>query len=261
MNPNDLVALSNIRTDMGDLDELRSSIAAAGIQIPIIYYRVGDLNVVKDGHRRLKCVQQINADAPVITDVPVIEVPAPDNEDELALFQLVAAKDGLRKPLNPIEEARAIESLLINRSGKEVAEVLGKSTSYVSRRHRLVGLHPDFQAAVISGKLDVRVAEQLLTLSPEAAADPVLRKSLIAAKTVRAVKTKVVAANAATQAVQEGEGPEIDIDPLLIALREEAKLKVTAATSALKELEAVYRMVDEKPSLASVREAMNWITW
>jgi len=293
VQPNDLVCLNNIRTDYGDLTELCHSIAMVGVKVPILYYRVGDLNVVKDGHRRLRCVQIINLahsldtdDSPTIhaalrellagafiqmvglkdialrvpiDDVPTIEVPAPSDEGEVALFQLVAARDGLRKPLNPMEESRAISTLLETRTGQEVAQVLGKSEAFVSRRHRLTDLHPDFQDAVAKGELDPRAAEQLLTLSPEAAQDPVLRRSLIAAGTVRKIRIKVLAANAAQSLPVSTSEMRIDVDPLLLALREEAKLKVTAAVGALRDLESIYKQVDEKPSLDPVRDAMAWI--
>jgi hypothetical protein len=295
MNPNALTTLSNIRTDYGDLTELCHSIAMVGVEIPILYYEMGGLNVVKDGHRRLRCVQIINAAHDVdsgdsadihaalkegglldgafiqivnlraishrgpITDVPIVRVDPPSNEGDVALFQLVAARDGLRKPLNPMEEARAIATLLKSKSGQDVAKAIGKSEPYVSRRHRLTTLHPDFQEAVAKGEIDPRAAEQLLTLSPRAAEDETLRKSLIAARTVRKIRTKVLAANAAvTQIHSSGEGEVIEVDPLMIALREEAKLKLSMAVNAVRELKAVYDQVDEKPSLGSLAEALAW---
>ena len=295
MGPDEFVVVSNIRTDYGDLTELAHSIAMVGVEVPILYYRQDGLNVVWDGHRRLRCVRIVNTahametrnsaaiynglkDAGLldgasiqmvnlkditlrvpVTDIPAIEVPAPDSDEDLALFQLIAAKEGLRKPLNPIEEAQAIRILLKGRSGQEVAHVLGKSEAYVSRRHRLVDLHPEFQAAVAEGRLEPRSAEQLLTLSQDAMEDEDLRRSLIAAKTGRKIRTKVLAANAAAQVVAEGEGEEITIDPLMIALREEAKLKVAAAVSAVKELHEVYQEVDQKPSLTELVSATKWL--
>lgn len=297
MHPSEFLLVHNVRTDYGDLTELCHSIAMVGVQVPILYYRRDNLNVVKDGHRRLLCVDIVNLahhlkeqgaltsavlygrikelgwldNAHInlinlkdvglripITDVPAIEVPAPQDEADIAMFQLVSAKDGLRKPLNTIEEADAIHTLLGTMSGKEVAQLLGKSEAYVSRRHRLIALHPDFQQALIDGKLEPRAAEQLLSLSPEAAEDETLRKSLIAAKTYRQVGLKVRAANVVGEGAK-GEAKAIDIDPLLLALREEAKIKAARATAALQELEAIYQKVDEKPDLSGVKEAMKWL--
>lgn len=291
MNPDDLVTISNVRKDYGDMTELTHSVAMTGVQVPILYYVMDGLNVVKDGHRRLLAVKMVNlahevgGDSPEIyraikeagylgsasiqmiglkdvalrvpiTDIPAIEVAPPEGKGDVALFQLVASRDGLRKPLNPMEEAQAISTLLESRSGADVAEAIGKSEPYVSRRHRLTTLHPEFQAAVASGELEPRAAEQLLTLQNDD--DPELRKSLIAAKTVRAIKTKVIAANAIKGAVG-GEGEELEVDPLMIALREEVKLRASMAVTALRELKAIYEQVDEKPPLDRVRDAAQWM--
>lgn len=273
------------------MTELTHSVAMTGVQVPILYYVMDGLNVVKDGHRRLLAVKMVNlahevgGDSPEIyraikeagylgsasiqmiglkdvalrvpiTDIPAIEVAPPEGKGDVALFQLVASRDGLRKPLNPMEEAQAISTLLESRSGADVAEAIGKSEPYVSRRHRLTTLHPEFQAAVASGELEPRAAEQLLTLQNDD--DPELRKSLIAAKTVRAIKTKVIAANAIKGAVG-GEGEELEVDPLMIALREEVKLRASMAVTALRELKAIYEQVDEKPPLDRVRDAAQWM--
>lgn len=291
MKPDDFVIVSNVRKDYGDITELTHSIAMTGVQVPILYYRMDDLNVVKDGHRRLIAARIINlacevgADSPSIhgaikeagyldnasiqlvglkdiilrgpvTDIPAIEVDPPREDGDVALFQLIASRDGLRKPLNPMEEAQAISILLRSRSGAKVAEAIGKSEPYVSRRHRLVNLHPDFQAAVASGELDPRAGEQLLVLKDDS--NPELRRSLIAAKTVRSIKAKVIAANA-IGGVSQGEGEELEIDPLMIALREEVKLKASMAVNALNELRVVYEEVDQKPPLDKVKEAIGWI--
>lgn len=291
MKPDDFVIVSNVRKDYGDITELTHSIAMTGVQVPILYYRMDDLNVVKDGHRRLIAARIINlacevgADSPSIhgaikeagyldnasiqlvglkdiilrgpvTDIPAIEVDPPREDGDVALFQLIASRDGLRKPLNPMEEAQAISILLRSRSGAKVAEAIGKSEPYVSRRHRLVNLHPDFQVAVASGELDPRAGEQLLVLKDDS--NPELRRSLIAAKTVRSIKAKVIAANA-IGGVSQGEGEELEIDPLMIALREEVKLKASMAVNALNELRVVYEEVDQKPPLDKVKEAIGWI--
>lgn len=291
MGPDDFVTVSNIRYDYGDLTELTHSIAMTGVQVPILYYVMDGLNVVKDGHRRLLIARLINLACQVggnssqihhalkeegyldnafiqlvglkditlrgpVTDIPAIEVEPPKDDGDIALFQLVASRDGLRKPLNPMEEAQAIAALLKSRSGAQVAEAIGKSEPYVSRRHRLTTLHPDFQSAVAYGEIEPRAAEQLLTLQDDN--DPELRKSLIAARTVRSIKTKVLAANAIRDVVQE-DGEELEVDPLMIALREEVKLKASMAVTAMNELRVIYEEVDEKPPLTKVKAATSWL--
>jgi len=299
LDPNDLVSLGNVRRDYGDISNLLLSIEYTGIRVPLTYYPEGDRNILWDGHRRLLCVKIINVvhnikendpgiharaiydhlildNASVnvsilgdvghqpIEDVPVFKMAPPKGSSYAAEFQLVCAAEGLRAPLNPIDESRAMAELLgMGKKGSYVAQLLGKSESYVSRRSRLIELHPDFKAAIASGDLSPRAAEELLTLEDDT--DESLRKSIIGATTQRRIRVKVAAANAAHKIEHQ---PALDIveqdlgvaDPLTLLQREEARLAVEEACKSMHRAYTLYSLVDKKPDIESLQEVASWLT-
>jgi len=297
MKPSDLVSLGNARRNYGDLSELLASIQFAGIQKPIVYYVKEDMNVIWDGHRRLRCVQILkeiltgrtqnpdatgadiypslsldNAALSIFTiadlpgrdfdDVPVTKRAAPKNPAGVIEFQLICAADGLRNSLNPIEEARAMMTLIgMGKKLSYVASILGKSEAYVSRRSRLVNLHPDFKKAIESGDLSPRAAEEILTL--EDASNEQLRQSIIGAKTQRRIKAKVAAANTAQQMKQQPalmKEAEMGVDdPLILLHREELNIAIREAGVALKKAEGLYEAVDVKPDLNELKGVATWL--
>jgi len=295
MDPNSLVTLGNIRRDYGNLTDLLISINYSGIKVPIAYYPHEGQNVVWDGHRRLRCVQilrrirtlrtqgiddsgnilkdlQINGyldnafldvfaikelPGTVIEDIPAIELKPPRGSADAIEFQLVCAADGLRDPLNPIEEARAMKELMaLGKSASYIASVLGKSESYVSRRSRLIDLHPDFKKAVEAGDLSPRAAEEVLTLEDDS--DGELRKSIIGAKTQRRIKAKVAAANAALHLQKQPslESEPLGVDPLVLLEREELKARIREVVKSLQKIKQVY---DGQADLSELREAIRWL--
>ena len=293
------VSAGNVRTDMGDLTDLVLSIAHRGVLEPVRYYKVGDQKVLWDGHRRLRSVAIINSihkkreEMPDVSalglynnlkslglldnaclsmaaipnvhnrvdGVPSVESLPPKDSAERIEYQLLSAAAGLRKPLNVLEEANALRRLLEEGwSLEQVAEVIGKSDSYVSRRSRLPELHPDFQRALAEGSIAPRTAERLLSLDPRAVENEGVRKAIIAARTFRAVSQKVDAANASLDL--EGEEfsvSSIDEDPLLLVTREEARARLREAVEAIEKLKGAYDRSDVKPDLQQVREAVRWL--
>ena len=296
MNPYDLVSLGNVRCDYGDITNLLLSIEHVGIKVPLAYYPEEDRNILWDGHRRLLCVKIINSvhdirendpdvgpkaiynqllleDASLswtvlkdvghqlIDDVPVIELQPPEGSSYAAEFQLVCAAEGLREPLNPIDEAQAISNLLATKSGTYVAQLLGKSESYVSRRSRLIDLHPDFKEAIASRELSPRAAEEILTLEDDS--DEALRQSIIGAKTQRRIKVKIAAANAALHMEQQPSFIEQDLgvaDPLILLQREEARIAVEDACKAMYRAHELYQEVDKKPDIGPLQVYASWLT-
>ncbi|MCK9600260.1 MAG: hypothetical protein M0R06_14545 [Sphaerochaeta sp.] len=293
------VSAGNVRVDLGDLTDLVLSIAHRGVLEPVRYYKIGDQAILWDGNRRLRSVAIINAlhakrqeipdvsalglynhlkslgllddvcfsmaAIPSITgpveNVPSTESLPPANSAQRIEYQLLSAAAGLRKPLNALEEANALRQLLEEGwSLEQVGAVIGKSDSYVSRRSRLPELHPDFQKALAEGKIAPRTAECLLTLDPRATQNENVRKSLIAARTFRAVNQRVEAANASLDLEGEDFSAEsIDEDPLLLVTREEARLRLREAVDAIEKLKGAYVRADIKPDLTGIKEAIHWL--
>jgi len=297
MDPSSLITLGNIRRDYGNLTDLLISINYSGIKVPIAYYPHEGQNVVWDGHRRLRCVQilrrirtlrtqgvedsgdilkdlQVNGyldnafldvfaikelPGTVIEDIPAIELKPPRGSADAIEFQLLCAADGLRAPLNPIEEARAMKELMaLGKSPSYIASVLGKSESYVSRRSRLIDLHPDFKKAIESGDLSPRAAEEILTLEDDS--DEGLRRSIIGTKTQRRIKAKVAAANAMLHLQQqptiEPDTKPLGLDPLVLLEREQLKGYIREAIKLLQKIKQLY---DGQVSLDELREATRWL--
>lgn len=261
MNPNRLVSEGNARRDYGDLTNLVQSICFRGVVVPVTYYTVGDRTVLWDGHRRVRAVQIINHVQGVkgsrarykalqearlldnatiemtslgkiehgpIDDIPAIEAPPPIDSTEALRYQLLSAAEGLREPLNPMDEAHALAQLVLESGVAEVARDIGKSESYVSRRSRLVDLHRDFQEAVADGRLSPRAAEALLTAPP---LDSEAREALIAAKTYRKITDRVAAMTASGEA--ETDVTPVGDDPLIEAYRHERDTLIEQVVSGL----------------------------
>lgn len=261
MNPNRLVSEGNARQDYGDLTNLVQSICFRGVVVPVTYYTVGDRTVLWDGHRRVRAVQIINHVQGVkgsrarykalqearlldnatiemtslgkiehgpIDDIPAIEAPPPIDSTEALRYQLLSAAEGLREPLNPMDEAHALAQLVLESGVAEVAQDIGKSESYVSRRSRLVDLHRDFQEAVADGRLSPRAAEALLTAPP---LDSEAREALIAAKTYRKITDRVAAMTASGEA--ETDVTPVGDDPLIEAYRHERDTLIEQVVSGL----------------------------
>ena len=295
MNPDELVSLGNVRRDLGDLSSLLLSIDRLGVLVPVVTYRQGEQVVIWEGHRRIRCAQIVNLtwsyrtthsetysepkalhkflserglldSASVsldaldqvghnepIRDVVTVERDKPKTDSAAIQFQLLSNDSDLRRNLNPMDEAVALTTLLASKPIKAVAEMVSKSESYVSRRSRLVELHPDFQEAVRKGDLAPRAAEELLTL--DKGADEVLRKSLIGAKTTRAIKRQVTAANAAIQNKRQEPirvTESLGQDPL-------TALGNLLAQEAVVILNRLHSSVTEDVDLTRVKEAAKWL--
>jgi len=293
MNPDELVSLGNVRRDLGDLSSLLLSIDKHGVLVPVVVYRQGDQVVIWEGHRRIRCAQIVNvawgyrkANGEVepkvlhrflsrlglldsasvsldaleqvghndsIRDVVTVERDKPKSDGAAIQFQLLSNDAELRRNLNPMDEAIALTTLLASKPVKTVAEMVSKSEAYVSRRSRLVELHPDFQEAIRKGDLAPRAAEELLTL--DKGADEVLRKSLIGAKTARAIRRQVAAANAAMQNKRQEPIQVVENlgqDPL-------TALGNALAQEAIVILNRLHSSVTEDVDLTRVKEAAAWL--
>lgn len=64
-----------------ELGELKESIAAVGIQVPLTVYKDGTKYVLVDGERRWRCSRKLN-----LKEVPVIVLPKPDKLNNLLMM-------------------------------------------------------------------------------------------------------------------------------------------------------------------------------
>ncbi|MBF0383270.1 MAG: ParB/RepB/Spo0J family partition protein [Magnetococcales bacterium] len=118
--------------DKDSLNELSKSIREHGILQPILLRKDGDKNIIVAGERRFKAA--IQGKLETIPAIFTTGKPA-----EIALVENL-----LREDLTPLEEAKAMERLIIeqNYNNKEIAAFLGKGASTISETLSILKL-PD----------------------------------------------------------------------------------------------------------------------
>ena len=127
----------HLRTDLGPLDGLISSISERGLIHPIIVRPTDDQFSLVTGMRRLKACKRLGW-----RKVPchILRI------DERGSFELALIENLQRKSMNPVEEARAFGRYVQDYGYGGVSELgkrIGKSEEYVSMRLRLLALPED----------------------------------------------------------------------------------------------------------------------
>lgn len=147
--------------DDGEIERLAGSIRAHGQLHPIRVRWDNEIErwIIVTGERRWR--------ATVAAGLPAIDcffVDGEVTENELREQQLV--ENLLRSDLKPLEEAKAIQSLmeLNNWNGKQVAEALRVTTSRVSRSLALLDLPAEIQQQVDAGTLPKSSAYEISKL-------------------------------------------------------------------------------------------------
>jgi ParB family chromosome partitioning protein len=167
------------------LVELSESIKENGIIQPIVVTPKDNKFMIIAGERRYKAAKLAN-----IKEVPAIVRDIP--EDKILEFALI--ENIQREDLLPIEEARALSSLLenLNLSKTELAKRVGKSRSYVSNMVRLLDLTKYIQGLLEEDKLKMGHARALLPIiekdNVNQIADEIVKKDLSVRQVEKLVK-------------------------------------------------------------------------
>lgn len=138
------------------LQELADSIREQGIIQPIVVRPINnDRYEIIAGERRWRAAQLAN-----LSEIPVIIRHVPD-ESAIAMALIENIQ---RENLNPIEEAMALQKLMVEfaMTHQEVANAVGKSRSGISNLLRLLELDPEVKTFVEEGKLSLGHAKVLL---------------------------------------------------------------------------------------------------
>lgn len=148
------------RFPIGELEELKTSVAKEGILQPILVRQVGDRYQVVAGERRLRAAQDLE-----LKGIPGILVDVPDER----LLEMALVENIHREDLNPIELAEAYRQLMEARSWTQdtLAQQLGVGRASVSNTVRLLELSEDMQEALIRGQITVGHAKVLLSVGDE----------------------------------------------------------------------------------------------
>lgn len=150
------------RFSEASLAELADSIRERGIIQPILAEDTGDgTYVIVAGERRYRAAKLAG-----LTEVPVIAQELTEEE----MLEVALVENIQREDLNPIDEARALQSAL-DQSGAtqdQLAKRLGKSRSAIANSLRLLRLDDDMQDALSDGTMTPGHARALLALTGKA---------------------------------------------------------------------------------------------
>ena len=144
----------NILND--SLEELADSIREQGIIQPIVVRPISeDRYEIIAGERRWRAAQLAN-----LTDIPALIRDVPDE----AAIAMALIENIQRENLNPIEEATALQRLLVEFSmtHQQVANAVGKSRSGITNLLRLLELNPEVKTLVEDGTITLGHAKVLL---------------------------------------------------------------------------------------------------
>lgn len=208
------------------IDELAASLKKHGMLQPIIAEPLDDTQfIIVAGERRYRAAQRAG-----LTEVPVI-VRAVSGEKrlELSLIENIQRED-----LNPLEEARAYQSLmdLTGATQEQLAEAVGKNRSTVANALRLLRLPEQMQEALRDGVISSGHARSLLAVADENARQNLFNRIIAESLSVRQTEQAVQELGAAAGSADSRSGrkknskkagsaaDETALDPDLQALRE-----------------------------------------
>ena len=146
--------------DPASLEELRASIAAFGVLVPVIVRERGAGYELIAGERRVRAAQ-----AAGLETVPAIVRAADDRESlEVAIIENLQ-----RENLNPLEEAMGFAHLIETHAftQEQVAERVGRSRPGVANALRLLSLSDPIKQYVRDGRLSAWQANTILSLPVE----------------------------------------------------------------------------------------------
>ncbi len=171
--------------DKDALNDLAASIREKGIIQPLIvraHPKLGGEFEIVAGERRWRASQMAQ-----LHELPVIVRDYSDTEVlEIAIIENIQRAD-----LNPIDEAAGYEQLMnsFGHTQEKLAEVLGKSRSYIANLMRLLQLPQDVQQYLSKGEMTIGHARALITSeNPSELAKIVVSKRLSVRETEKLAK-------------------------------------------------------------------------
>lgn len=171
--------------DEEKLEELAQSIRDHGVLQPVTVREAdaGYYQIIA-GERRWRAARMAG-----LTEIPVNIVDVSDREAaEIALIENLQRED-----LNPVEEARGYEKLMVSYglTQEQVAERVGKSRPVVTNSIRLLSLSPAALSLTEKGRLSMSQARALLELTDTAAQESLARKAADTGMSVREIGSNV----------------------------------------------------------------------
>lgn len=143
--------------DEDSLTELSESIKKYGVIQPIVVKKIEDHYQIIAGERRWRAAKQAG-----LKDIPVII----KDYDEQQIAEIALIENLQREDLNPIEEAKAYQSLIekYHLKQEEIAEKVFKSRSVITNALRLLKLDEKVQTMLMEGLITNGHAKAILAL-------------------------------------------------------------------------------------------------
>jgi ParB/RepB/Spo0J family partition protein len=240
--PSTSVALDRI--DLGEnsreldpdhVKALAASIALRGLIVPLLVSLKGDRYTLIAGHHRYAACVSLGLQA--------VEVTLREHEGTSADS---AAENVVRKDLSPLEEARAVKSMLDEGYTLDgAATVLGWSAKLVSARARILELPETAQVLLGSGALPV---SSVATLERIAAASPTLCETVVQAVVDGTIDGDMLASNPAwaiAHAVRDSSGKAFAAYLNTLSSLDVGELRLPKkAKTALAKAEELHRTLD-----------------
>lgn len=152
---------------------LAASIKEKGVLQPLIVRKSDDGRYeLIAGERRLRASKEAG-----LMEVPVIIKELSDSE----VLEIALVENLLRENLSPIEEANAYQSLIdkFSHTQEKIAEIVGKSRSYIANTLRLLTLPDEIKEYIGDGKLSAGHARCLIGLDNAVnLADKIIKEDL-----------------------------------------------------------------------------------
>ena len=194
------------RFDDTTLRELADSIKVSGVLQPLLVRRAGpgDYQLVA-GERRLRAAQMVG-----LKKVPVVV----KDVDDRAMMEMALVENIQREALDPIEEARAYQTLIekVGLTHEKLSERVGKQRVTITNSLRLLSLPAEVIDMVSRGTLSAGHARALLALENRgdllAAARYVATKGFSVRRTESFVRRKQRTAHARPRAARLAGLPE-----------------------------------------------------
>lgn len=216
--------------DTKTLQELADSIKEKGVIVPIIVKKTdNDKYLIVAGERRYRACKLAG-----ITKIPVMIKDL--NESQTTEYAII--ENVQRQDLNAIEEAVAYKNLAedYDYTQAEIAQVVGKSRSYVANLLRLLNLPQEVQNLIVKHHISMGHARALLaTDDPLKIAKSIVDDGLNVRQIEQMSKRKVAKTTAQTESTPNN---DVDLAALEELLSNQLDLRVTIS-SAGKESGAV----------------------
>ncbi len=177
--------------DESSMDELKRSIEAHGVLVPIIVRPRGDRFQIVAGERRWRACAALQR--------PTIQAIVRDESDRASL-EMAIVENLQREDLNALEEAAGFAQLVddYDLTQEQVAARVGRSRSAVANALRLLGLPDTIKAMIVDGRLSGGHARALLA-APEGERLTLAARAVSEGLPVRALE-RLAAAYAAPRA-------------------------------------------------------------